>query len=228
MSNSFESVYKAGKLDSFPSREFGFEAHHSRNIAPAELTGAPRSDRAEANSLPAVMPTMTRVDAAWSPVFAYFVESFALYGASHCGSLNAIATSPIAASPTEAQAGQAERLSVRDRRGSIAIVYSSASPKPAGAVDNETNRAGPKAEVSSEDAGLSGFNSWPLSTDGSNRRNWLTRPWAVIASRWAHWRRERETKRAVAALVCRARRLRDLARRPPTVPPAGSLSARPA
>jgi uncharacterized protein YjiS (DUF1127 family) len=201
MSNSFESVNKAAKLESVPSREFGFEPHPSRNIAPAELTRAPRSARTEVNSLPAVMPTMTRVDAPWPPVFALFMEGFALYGASYCGSLNAIGTSPIKASPTAAQAAQAERLSVRERRGSIAIVYSSASPELAGAVDNETNRAGPESEVSSEDAGLSGFYSWPSSTDASNRRDWLTRPWAVIASRWAHWRREREIKRAVAALA---------------------------
>jgi uncharacterized protein YjiS (DUF1127 family) len=202
MSNSFETVNKAAKLDSFPSCEFGFEPHHSRNIAPAELTRAPRSDRAEVNSLPAVMPTMTRVDAPWSPVFAFFMEGFALYGASYCGSLHAIATSAIEACPTEAQAGQPERLSVRERRGSIAIVYSSTSPELAGAEPrNETNRAGPESEVSSEDAGLSRFYSWPSSTDRSSRRNWLTRPWAAIASRWVHWRREREIKRAVAVLV---------------------------
>jgi uncharacterized protein YjiS (DUF1127 family) len=195
MSNSFESVNKATRFNSAPSRELGFDPRHGHSIAPAELTWAPRSDGAEVNSFPAVIPTMTRVDAPGSSVFAFFIEGFALYGASYCGSLNAIAASPIEACPTEAQAEQPERLSVRERRGSIAIVYSSTSPGLAGAeLDNETNRAGPESAVSSEDAGVS-------SIDGSNRRNWLTRPWAVIASRWAHWGRERKIKRAVAALM---------------------------
>jgi uncharacterized protein YjiS (DUF1127 family) len=32
-------------------------------------------------------------------------------------------------------------------------------------------------------------------------RNWLARPWRAIASRRAHWRRQREIKMAVAALT---------------------------
>ena len=32
-------------------------------------------------------------------------------------------------------------------------------------------------------------------------RNWLAKPWRAIASRWAHWRRQREIKNAVAALT---------------------------
>ena len=32
-------------------------------------------------------------------------------------------------------------------------------------------------------------------------RNWLAQPWRAIASRWGHWRRQREIKKAVAALT---------------------------
>jgi uncharacterized protein YjiS (DUF1127 family) len=32
-------------------------------------------------------------------------------------------------------------------------------------------------------------------------RNWLAKPWRAIASRRAHWRRQREIKKAVAALT---------------------------
>jgi len=32
-------------------------------------------------------------------------------------------------------------------------------------------------------------------------RNWLARPWRAIASRRAHWRRQREIKKAIAALT---------------------------
>jgi uncharacterized protein YjiS (DUF1127 family) len=202
MSNSFVSLNKTATLNRVSSRELRFDPRGSHSIAHTELMRARRSDGAEANSLPAVRPTITRIDASWSSVFAFFTEGFALYGASYCGSVNVIATSPIEACPTEAQAGQSERLCARERRGSIAIVYSSTGPELEGAeLGNETNPAGPESEVSSEDAGLSRFYSWPSSTDRSNRLNWLTRPSAAIARRWAHWRRQREIKRAVAALV---------------------------
>jgi len=39
-----------------------------------------------------------------------------------------------------------------------------------------------------------------LDTDRSNHRHWLRKPWSAAADRWAQWRREREIKRAVAAL----------------------------
>jgi uncharacterized protein YjiS (DUF1127 family) len=202
MSNSFKSVNKAVRLNSVPSAELRFDTRDSRGTAQARLRRVPRSDGAEANSHPAALPTTTREDAPWSPVVAFFMEGFALYGASYCASLGPIATRPIEARPTEAHAGQPKRLSVRERRGSIAIAYSSIGREPAGAeLENEANQAGPESDVPSEDAGIARFYIWPSSTDGSNRRNWLTRPLATIASRWAHWRREREIKRTVAALV---------------------------
>jgi len=193
MSKSTKSVNKIGRPYRVPSRELRFDVRDTRDVAREGLQARPH-DGAGASG--------RRNTAPWSSVFTFLMEGFALYGASYCGLPHAIATSPIESCPGEAHAAQAERLSVRERRGSIAIVYSSTGPELAGAeLENETNRTGPESEVSSEDAGLSRCYSWPSSTDCSNRRNWLTRPWAAITRRWAHWRRQREIKRAVAALM---------------------------
>jgi hypothetical protein len=59
--------------------------------------------------------------------------------------------------------------------------------------EENINRAAPGSETASGD-------TW-FDTDRSNGRSWLTKPWHAIAGRWAQGRRERETKKAFAALV---------------------------
>lgn len=192
MSNSTKSVNKIGRLCS-PSRELRFDLHDRHGIAHEGLQARP--------------PDGTDASGRWntapcSSMFTFLMEGFALYGGSYCGLPHAIAMSTVESRPAEAQAGQAERLSIRERRRSIAIVYSSTSPEVARAeLEDNTNRAGPGSEAWSEDAGLSRFYDWPSSTERSSHRNWLTRPWSAIASRWAKWHREREIKKTVAALV---------------------------
>jgi hypothetical protein len=108
-----------------------------------ELTRAPGLDGTDARSQPSVMAAVTRRDRRdtrlwWPSILAFFMEGFALYGASY----HVYPHGP-AASPGD-------------------IVFE---------------------------------------TDRSNRWNWLIRPWHAIASRSAWRRRERETEKAIVALV---------------------------
>jgi hypothetical protein len=60
-------------------------------------------------------------------------------------------------------------------------------------LEDDADQAGPGSEAASGNASFI--------TDRSNRGNWLTKPWNAIASRWAQRRREREIKKAIAALA---------------------------
>jgi hypothetical protein len=132
MSNSLESMNQATGRDGVSIRELRVDLRDKggrdrRGIAYVESTRAPRCDETEPDSLPTVVASTTRADAPWSSVFAFFLEGFALYAASYCGLPHVIAAASAEPRALDAEAGQAERPSVRDRRRSIALVYSSTS-----------------------------------------------------------------------------------------------------
>jgi hypothetical protein len=132
MSNSLESMNQATGRDGVSIRELRVDRRDKGGrercgIVYVESARAPRSDETEPDSLPAVVASTTRADAPWSSVFAFFLEGFALYAASYCGFPHVIAAASVEPRAADAEAGQAERPSVRDRRRSIALVYSSTS-----------------------------------------------------------------------------------------------------
>ena len=94
--------------------------------------------------------------------------------------------------PTEAKAGQLEEISARGRPKSFTIVSSTHPEVTRSELESSAGRNQPRFEALSPDAGLA---------ERSNARNWLARSWSIIVNRWQHWRREREIKKAVAALV---------------------------
>ena len=197
MLNSSESANRVARRHNVPSRELRVDLCE-------KMAQTPRLDLADVNAPPAVMPAVTRADrqntASWPSMFTFFMEGFALYGASY-GLRHAAATSPVESCPTEANAPQPEESSSCERRRFIAIV-SSNSEVTGSELENDTKRNGRGSEAPSEHTGLAGFYGSPsFDTDRSNHRNWLTKPWTAIASRWAHWHREREIKKAVAGLA---------------------------
>jgi hypothetical protein len=121
MSNSSE---KANSLAcTIPSRELRVALRDSSRTTHQDL--ASRLDLAEldlagANSLPAVMPAMTRADrrnsTLWSSMSAFFIDGFASYGALYCASVHAIAPPPV---ESEAKSGQPEQRSARERPSAI-------------------------------------------------------------------------------------------------------------
>jgi uncharacterized protein YjiS (DUF1127 family) len=203
MLNSPESANRTAMRYNGQGRELRLEAREKTCAARENPAQALQLDLAETVSSPSMMPAVTRADhenaAPWSSVFASFGRAFALHGTSYCKLLHAIATSPVESRSIETEA---EKLSVREPRRSLAVNSPSASPKLTDVeLEQEASRAGPGAEAPSQGTGLAEFYSSPPFTDRPNLRHWLTSPCSIVASRWVRWRREREIKKAVAALV---------------------------
>jgi uncharacterized protein YjiS (DUF1127 family) len=181
-----------------------------------EKTGAARDNRAQAlqfdpgetASSPSIMPAVMRADhenaALWSSMFASFVRAFALHGASYCNLLHAIATSPVESCSIQTEA---ERLAVRELRRPLAVSSPSASPN---LMEIGLEQKAYRSEARSDGAALAELGSPPFA-DRPNPRHWLTSPCSTVASRWTQWRRERQIKKAAAALLALDdRTLRDI------------------
>jgi uncharacterized protein YjiS (DUF1127 family) len=198
MLSSSESANGVARWHSVPSRKLCFDLRDSSS-ATHEKPGP-----ADVNSLLAVMPAMPRADRQNTASFTFLMEGFARYGASlgpYSAFLRATATSPGESCPNEASAPQPKEMSSRERDRLIIIV--SSNPEVTGyELENDIERYGRRSGARSESSGLAGFCGSPsFDTDRPNHRKWLTKPWISIACRWAHWRREREIKKAVAALA---------------------------
>jgi hypothetical protein len=194
MPNSSESENCVTGLYSVPGRALRVGSRDRRDIVHDGLTRAPKLDGTDMRSRPSVMRPMTQPDrpntTPWSSsILALFMEGFALYGASYCGSPHAIATSPADTSAAEASAPQPEEISWRARRRTMAIV-SSAMRSGVTEVTDDANRAGSGSD--------SAFVNSSLDKYQSNPRHWLIRPWHAIARRWAQRRHERVIKKAIA------------------------------
>lgn len=181
--------------------------HRELGLAAPEKTCAARDNRAQALqfgpgkavSSPSMMLAVTRADhengTLWSSMFASFVRAFALHAASYCNLLHAIATSPVESCSIQTEA---ERLAVRERRRPLAVSSTSTSPKLTEiGLEREANRS----EARSEAAALAEFDGSPPFAERPNPRHWLTSPCSTVASRWMQWRRERQIKKAAAALL---------------------------
>jgi hypothetical protein len=194
MPNSSKSANRVTRLHNIPSRALRGGLRDGRDFVHEGLTRAPRLDGADARLSASAMTQPDRPNTPpWSSsILAFFMEGFALYGASYCASPHAIVTSPVESSSAQATAPQSEEISWRQRRRAMAIVSFSTRSEVT-EFEDHTDRAGSGSEIGSGRA--------LLYTDRSNRRNWLTERWHAIASRWAQRRREREIKKAIAALM---------------------------
>ncbi len=202
MSNSPQLANRTAIRDNGQGRELHLEAYEKTGAARENPAQALRLDPREMSSGPSIMPAATPADhenaASSSSMFASFGTAFTLHGVSYCNLLHAIATSPVESCLIETEV---ERLAVRERRRSLAVISPSATPQLTESGLEQANRARPGSEARSEDAGLTESYRSPSLIDRSNHRNWLTGLWSTIASRWVRWRREREIKKTVAALV---------------------------
>jgi hypothetical protein len=197
MSNSPQAASRVTRLYDLPSRSLRDNPRDRPSMMHDGLTRPPRLDGTGARSQPSVMGAVRRRDRQdtrpWSsPILAFFMEGFALYGASYHAYPHATAASPVEPSATRVRAPEPEEISWRARRRAMATV-ASAMDSGVAEVEDEINRAGLGSETASGDI--------LFDTARSNRWNWLIRPWHAIAGRLARRRHEREVKRAVAALV---------------------------
>jgi hypothetical protein len=184
MSESPQTANRVTRLYDLPSHSLPVDPRDRRDIGPDGLKRAPRLDGAD------VMPA--RLDLWPSSILAFFMEGFALYAASYHASPHAIAASPADTSRAEASAPQQEVVSWHARRRAMAIV-SSAMHSGVPEFEDDINRAAPGSETASGDTSFD--------AGRSNGRSWPTKRWHAIAGRWAQGRREREIKKAFAALV---------------------------
>jgi uncharacterized protein YjiS (DUF1127 family) len=208
MLNSSESANRVARRYNAPTRQLRFDLRDNSRATHETRAQAPLVELADVNSPAAVMPAMTRAGrqntAFWSSMLTFFMEGFALYGASYgsYGTLpQAAATSAVEPCPAEASAPQPEQISSPERRSFTPIVFSNRDVRGP-ELENDTNRNWRGSEALQENTGLAGIYGSPsFNTDRPDDRNWLTRSWTVIASRWGHWHREREIKKAVARLA---------------------------
>jgi len=124
MPNSSKSANPVTRLYSVPSHALRVDLRDRGDIVHEGLMRATRLDGADVRSSPSAMTRPDRpTSAPWSSsILAFFMEGFALYGASYCGSPHVIAASAVGSPPTQASAAQPKVISWRGRRRAMAIV----------------------------------------------------------------------------------------------------------
>jgi hypothetical protein len=197
MSKSPQEASRVTRLYDLPSRSLRVNPRDRPNMMYDGLTWAPKLDGTDAKSQSSVMAAVRRRDrqdtTPWSsPIFAFFMEGFALYGASYHAYPHATPAPPVEPFATRVRAPEPAEISWRARRRAMAIV-ASAMRSGVAEVEDDISRTGPASETAYADI--------LFDTGRSSRRGWLTRSWRAIAGRWARRRREREIKKAIAALV---------------------------
>ena len=140
---------------------------------------------------------MGRADAVWQSVLWFFIEGFALYGAS----VHWVATTAVTTIANEVDVWQRQTPAQSERRRSVSLASLHA-----------------RAEITMLEregaADRTAFETWTPSTRDAfasparvvdrNRLvhpNWPAMIWRAVAGGWGKWRREREIKKAVAALA---------------------------
>ena len=183
MPRSFESLKSVARPHDVPNCELPAELCDISSVK-ENTTRAPQLESSDKDSsLDAVSP----IDRAFAALLSSFAEGFTLFALAH------VSMTPVDESyPSEAKAGQLEEISARGRPKSFTIVSSTHPEVTRSELESSAGRNQPRFEALSPDAGLA---------ERSNARNWLARSWSIIVNRWQHWRREREIKKAVAALV---------------------------
>jgi uncharacterized protein YjiS (DUF1127 family) len=148
-------------------------ARNERGLLPEGSQQILGPSASEAKSLPATRPAMGMAGAIWRPVLGFFLEGFALYGAS----LHWVATTAVTAIASEVDARQRQSLP--------------------GADDRDMSRS--LRTPSTRD----GFASPAREVDRYRfiHPGWPAMIWRAIAGGWTKWRREREIKKAVAAVA---------------------------
>ena len=209
MSNSPQSANRMATRYTGQGRELRLEAREKTCVARDNPAQALQFDPGETVSSRSIMPAVMRADhedaGPWSSVFAPFGRAFALHGTSYCNLLHAIATSPVESCSVQTEK---ERLAVRERRSSLAVISPSASPK---LTEVKLEQEAMRSEARSDGAALAEFDGSPPFADRPNPRHWLTSPCSTVASRWTQWRRERQIKKAATALLALDdRTLRDI------------------
>jgi len=195
MLNSSRPVGRAARRFGVRDQKLDFDLrddNRAERRAPAEPA---RPDLAGVDQSPGAWLCAHRI---FTAVISACLEGFALYAMAYLPPID-----PEQSSPAETETAQPEKLSVRERRRSIAIVSSSAKPEAKQSkLGNATERTKSKSEALSEHASVAeSYRSRSFETDRSGHRHWPTIPWSRVAGKWRRWRHQREIAALVADLV---------------------------
>ena len=142
-------------------------------------------------------PAAGPAEAIWRSVFWFFLEGFALYGAS----VHWVASTAVATIASEVEAQERQRPARRERRNSISLV--SAAAHTGATVPGREDAIDQPASGTRMPSMRDGILSSAREVDRYRlvHPGWLALIWRATASRWARWRRERQIGKAVAALA---------------------------
>jgi uncharacterized protein YjiS (DUF1127 family) len=140
---------------------------------------------------------MGPADTIWRSVLWFFLEGFALYGAS----VHWVATTAVTAIASEVDARQRQEPARRERQRSNSLVSPTARAEVT--VLEREDAVGGTASGSRLPSTRGAFASGGREVDRYRfvHPGWLAMIWHAIASRWVKWRRERTVRKAVAALA---------------------------
>lgn len=192
-----QSAIAAVRRHSIPEQASRVAPRDRRDIPVERSTPTEELSRAEVDLLPEARPAMAQPDSIWPSLFWFFLEGFALYGAS----LHGLTTTVVTAISSGVGARRPQELSWRERQKSISLVSPAAHAETT-VLEREDAIDG-TASATRMPSTRDGFASPAHEVDRYRfvHPGWLTRTWCLVASRWANWRREREIKKAVAALA---------------------------
>ena len=172
-------------------------APNERGLLPEGSQQIPEPSAPGAKSLPAKKPAMGQAGAIWQSVLGFFLEGFALYGAS----LHWVATTAVTAIASEVDARERQKLARSERQKSISLVSPAARAETT--ILEREDAIDRTAFGTRMPSTRDSFASPAREVDRYRfvHPSWLAMIWRAIASPWAKWRREREIKKAVVALA---------------------------
>jgi hypothetical protein len=118
MSNSSQSANAILRRYGVPEHALLIGARDGRGFLPERSKRIPESSETAAKSLPATSPVMGQADAIWQSVLLFFLEGFALYGAS----LHWVANTEVTAIASEVDARLRQKPARSEQQKSIALV----------------------------------------------------------------------------------------------------------
>ena len=134
-------------------------------------------------------------DTIWRSVLWFFLEGFALYGAS----VHWVATTAVTAIVSEVDARQRQKSARSQRHKYISLVPPAAGHRTVLEREDAVDRTASGTRMSSTRDGFA-----PPAREVDRYRfvypGWLAVIWYATTNRWAIWRRDREIKVAVAVL----------------------------
>jgi uncharacterized protein YjiS (DUF1127 family) len=150
----------------------GVSLRDNSSITHENRAWAPQCDLTDVKSPPAITPTMTRADRRNTGPWPSIFTSLTKAFALYGASYGSYGALPNDTATSPAEASARQPETISPFEPRKFISIVSPSASP--------ELTAPKHEIC---------------------RNWLGKPWRAIASRRAHWRRQREIKKAVAALT---------------------------